>query len=110
MCCPISNTSKIDSVAGRANNSEVLVKKIVVCLFVLQVVHFLEILGKTLTKIPIKSFLVSSKNKQDLIKTFKSKREYVSFNIFCTGNDILKFAAFELFLLKKRYSHISQDS
>ena len=66
LCCPIFNTSKNDSVAGSANNSKILVNKI-------------DTLDKTLTKNTIKKFkrFVWSKNKQDLIKSFKSKREYV---------------------------------
>ena len=76
LCCLISNTSKNDSVAGRAKSSKNLLTKL---LFVLQVVHFFDNLDKTFTKIPIKNFksFVSSQNKQDLIKTFKSKRDYV---------------------------------
>ena len=77
LCCHIFNTSKNDSVAGSANNSKILVNKIDV--FVLQLIHSLDTLDKTLTKNSIKKFkrFVWSKNKQDLIKSFKSKREYV---------------------------------
>ena len=48
-------------------------------LFALQLNHTLDTLDKTLTKTPIKKFkrFVWSKNKQDLIMTFKSKQEYV---------------------------------
>ena len=76
LCCHISNASKTDNAAGSANNSKIIVKKM---LFVLQVIHFLDTLDKNLTKIQTKKFkrFVRSKNKQGLIKAFKSKRELV---------------------------------
>ena len=79
LCCPICNTSKNDSVAGSANNSKVLVNKIAACFTTHTEIHSLDTLDKTLNKIPIKNFkrFAWSKNEQDLIKTFKSKREYV---------------------------------
>ena len=53
-----------------------LVNKIVVCF---TRYSFFDTLDKTLTKIPINNFksFVSCKNEQDLIKAFKSKRDYV---------------------------------
>ena len=47
----------------------------------MQVVYFIDTIDNTLTKIPIRKFerYVRSKNKQDLIKAFKSKWEYVRF-------------------------------
>ena len=48
-------------------------------MFVLQLIHSLATLDKTLTKNTIKKFkrFVRSKNQQGLTKSFKSKREYV---------------------------------
>ena len=48
-------------------------------MFVLQAIHFLDALEKTLTEIFIKNFksFVASKNKKDLIKALKTKCEYV---------------------------------
>ena len=103
LCCPIFNTSKDDSVADSANNSKILVNRIDV--FVLQLIHFLsslDTLYKTLTKNTIKKFkrFVWSKNKQDLIniKSFKSKREYVTIckilarvpRVFTLGNVLVR--------------------
>ena len=53
-CCQIiANTSKNDSAAGSANDSKVLVNKIVHCF---TSCSFFDILAKALTKIPIKNF------------------------------------------------------